>query len=135
MQSNKTQVKRLEQLALTALYEDIVSQVVPTMDSPLVAVVDKKYPSRPSSLSFCVLPETPGILYRSANDEDYAENKIKQTKVVDTIRAKLCHPLYRRVRASLIEEYLKHQKMLRFSSPLKVAGVPKCPDVHLFLDW
>ena len=134
MHNNKTRVKRLEQLALTALYEDIVSQLVPTMDSPLVAVVDKKSSSRQSSLSFCVLPETPGILYRSANDEDYAENKIKQTKVVDTIRAKLGHPPYRRVRASLIEEYSKHQKISR-SSPLKVAGVPKCPDVHLFLDW
>ena len=134
MQRNKTQVKRLEQSALTALYEDIVSQLVPTMDSPLVAVVDKKSSSRPSSLSFCVFPETPGILYRSAYDEDYAENKIKQTKVVDTIRAKLCHPPYRRVRASLIEEYFKHQKMSQ-SSPMKVAGVPKCPDVHLFLDW
>ena len=46
MQSNKTQVKRLEQSALTALYEDIVSQLVPTMDSPLVAVVDKKSSSQ-----------------------------------------------------------------------------------------
>jgi hypothetical protein len=100
MQNNKTRVKRLEQLAFTALYEDIVRQLAPI------------------------------LYYRSANDEDYAENKIKQTKVVDTIREKLCHPPYRRVRASFIEEYLKHQKTIRWSHLSHC-----CPDVHLFLDW
>ena len=127
MNNSKTLVIRLEQLALTALYEDIVSQLAPTMDSPLVAVDEK------SNSSFCILKDTREILLRPATEKDYAKNKIKQAKVIDSIRAKLCHPPYRRVRASLIEEYCKHQKTCS-SSHLKV-GVPKRPDVHIFLDW
>jgi len=135
MENKQIKVKALEQLALTALYEEIVSQLLPTMDSHLVAVVDSqlKCSVQQKGLLF-VLPghiAGPDVVYRLANYEDYAANRILQSKVVEATRAKLCHPPYRRVRSSLIEEYCKRQKS---SSHLKV-GVSKFPDVHLFLDW
>jgi hypothetical protein len=137
MENKQIKVKALEQLALTALYEEIVSQLLPTMDSHLVAVVDSQLKCGDCGVKqtgLFVLPghvAGPDVVYRLANYEDYAANRILQSKVVDAIRAKLCHPPYRRVRSSLIEEYCKRQKS---SSHLKV-GVSKLPDIHLFLDW
>jgi len=97
MENKQIKVKALEQLALTALYEEIVSQLLPTMDSHLVAVVDSQLKCGVQQTGLFVLPghiAGPDVVYRLANYKDYAANRILQSKVVEATRAKLCHPPY-----------------------------------------
>ena len=119
----------LEQLSLTALYEDIVAQLLPTSDSSLEAVVNNKRSSLLSVLPHC------SPVYHSAKAEDKATNAILQIKVVDSIRQKLCLPPFRQVRSQLIEEYCKHQQQQHTYTSASDYSTMRRPDIHLFLDW
>jgi len=122
-------LESLEQLSLTALYEDIVAQLLPTSDSSLIACVNNKR----SSL-FSVLPHCNPV-YHFATAEDKATNAILQIKVVDSIRQKLCLPPFRRVRSQLVEEYCKHQQQQHIYTSASGYSKKRRPDIHLFLDW